>query len=169
VASRRVVELELDPPRLLVLALALVAVLAGAFWIGRATGGGAGPEREPRAAAEPEATEATDAGDVSETETIFDRAGDGGAVRELGRQVTGELALGGRFELDLGMADTRNEAERLRSEAARLDVPAVVVGAPGGKFRVAAGPFSTRSQAEQAAGRLREELAREVVIRSSED
>jgi hypothetical protein len=169
VASRRVVELELDPPRLLALALAVVAALAGAFWIGRATGGGAAPAREPRAAAERGVTEATEAGDVSETETIFDRAGDGGAVRELGRQVTGELALGGRFELDLGVVDTRNEAERLRSEAARLDVPAVVVGAPGGKFRVAAGPFSTRSQAEQAAGRLRDELTREVAIRSSED
>jgi cell division protein FtsN len=48
-------------------------------------------------------------------------------------------------------------------------VPAVVVGASGGRFRVAAGPFSSRRQAEQAASRLRDELDREITLRASED
>lgn len=165
--ERRVVELELDPPRLLALGLVVVAVLAGAFWIGRATGGGeatrpSGPE-QARAKTAP-----TDAGDVSDTATIFDRAGGEDAVRELGRQVTGELTLGGRFELDLGVVDSRAAAERLKSASAAANVPAVVVGAGDGRFRVAAGPFSSRRQAEQAAGRLREELGREVAVRAAE-
>jgi hypothetical protein len=164
-----VLEIELDPPRLLVLLLVALAALAAAFWVGRATIDGAAPEGRSRAAAAESESEPTPAGDVSETETIFDRAGEGGAVRELGRQVTGELALGGRYELDLGVVDDRQAAERLRAAASGADVPAVVVGAPDGRFRVAAGPFSSRGQAQEAASRLRRELDRDVTVRASED
>jgi cell division protein FtsN len=164
-----VFEIELDPPRLLVLGLVVVAALVGAFWVGRATTEGEAAEPRARAAQSRSEAEPTMAGDVSESETIFDRAGEGGAVRELGRQVTGELALGGRYELDLGVAETRKAAERLKAAASAQDIPAVVVGAPDGRFRVAAGPFSSRRQAQQAARRLGQELGREVTVRSSED
>ena len=167
--ERRVLEIELDPPRLLVLLLVVLAALSAAFWVGRATTGDAAPEGRSRAAVTQAESEPTSAGDVSESETIFDRAGEGGAVRELGRQVTGELALGGRYELDLGVVDTRQAAERLKAAASGQDVPAVVVGAPDGRFRVAAGPFSSRGQAEEAARQLRRELDRDVVVRASED
>lgn len=166
--ERRVVELELDPPRLTAVLVAACVLLVAAFWFGRYTAGG--PHSGDAAGRPPVGQEETvpvTEEDIAGTETIFDRAGEGGAVRELGRQVTGELSLGGRFEIDLGVVSGRAEAERVKAAANGAGVPAVVVGAEGGRLRVAAGPFASRRQAEEAAAALRRELERGVEILSA--
>lgn len=137
------IELTLDLPRLLLLVAVAVLLLAAAFAVGRVTA----PTSVPAAATT--RSGGAPAGEEVGAGTIFDRTGE----RADHRQVTNEVAATGGFELDLGTVSDRTIAERRRQEVAARGITAVVVSSAGG-FRVAAGPFTTRRDAELAAARL---------------
>lgn len=158
--SAKTLEFELDLPRLLIGGAIIAVILITTFAIGRYT---ATPDagEGARAGADLDAPETYE--DIGESDTLFDRD-DGGVAREPGRQLTSEKSQGGSFEVHLGQAAGRADAERVRASAARLGVPAMVVRAPGGVYRIAAGPFSTRADADRAAARLRTALSRDAVV-----
>jgi cell division protein FtsN len=158
----REIELELDLPRLVILAVVAVVVVGGAFLLGRGTAPEA-PARGTTIAAPSDAEPTYE--DIEESEGVFDRVG-AGIEREPGRQVTQEPSIGGRFELDLGTLPDRRAAERLRAQASELGVPTLVArDAASGRYRVVAGPFSSRGSATRSAERLRRELGRAIEVR----
>ncbi|MDH3283248.1 MAG: SPOR domain-containing protein [Acidobacteriota bacterium] len=165
--ARRIVEIELDLPRLAFGAFLLIVAIVAAFFVGRAVGRRAGAGGGPAAAtvAGGAASGSQTVEDVSGGKGLFDRVGDGGTERVPGRQVTEEAALAGGLELDLGTAPSRNEAERIKALASSLGWPAVVAGDARGGYRVAAGPFATRQEAQRAARQLEEALGRPVALR----
>jgi len=149
----RIVEIEFDGIRLLLLAAVAGVLLAGAFWLGRWTA-----PAEPRGTGGATAAGASAPGPgapvvepVEQGETVFDRAG-ATAEREPGRQVTGERTLG-RFLLDCGVRDTRAAAERVRAALEQAGLPADVIRGADGRYRTLCGPFSTRDAAGRAARR----------------
>jgi cell division septation protein DedD len=165
--GRREIEFELDLPRLLLVVVVAAVALTGAFFAGRLS------VEAPEAPAAV-LTPGSDPGDaerereeLGEGGGLFDRADDS-IQREPGRQVTEERSLGGRFEVDLGRVAGRREAENLRAAAEKQGVPAMVLGAPGGGYRVAGGPFAEREQAERAARRLSSALGREAAVVEAE-
>lgn len=139
-----------------VLALVLLGLLAFLGWqilsTGRATPtpalvGGAEATRAP--ASTPGEPPVEDIG-----ETVFDRAGpargEGGGAP---KQVTPEASRAGEFEVDLGTAPTRPDAERIARLVASTGARAAVIGDPAG-YRIVAGPFATREEAQAAAAKL---------------
>lgn len=165
--GRREVELEFDLPRLLLLGAVAVLALGAAFFAGRLSVDEAPtPTRAFPSESGPEDA-ARQREELGEGGGLFDRA-DESIQREPGRQVTEERSLGGRYEVDLGRASGRQEAERLRAAAEKQGVPAMILGAPGGGYRVAGGPFAERSQADRAARRLSSALGREVAVVEAE-
>lgn len=126
-------EFSLDMPRLVLLLAVFGLLLATAFVAGRISAPTSAPA--PRDGSERSAGSE----DASGT-TIFDR--DPAAPR-------------GGFELDLGGWSERAAAEARRTAAHAAGVEAVVSRAADGSYRVAAGPFTTRAEAERLASRLR--------------
>jgi hypothetical protein len=162
--KRREIEVELDLPRLILLGVILAVTISLAFLAGRATV----PDAPSAARAESAGGGPTDSAssyeDVGGGKSLFDRTDDT-VERELGRQVTPETSLGGGFEVDLGRTRGRAGAERLRRQAGELGVPTAIARDVGGRYRVAAGPFSTREDAREAAQRLARELGRDTTVR----
>ncbi|UCF68848.1 MAG: SPOR domain-containing protein [Acidobacteriota bacterium] len=160
----RVVEIELDSARIIALVGVFAACLGAAFLLGRATGraGGATIDDGSVASSAPVAVPQTE--EIDQAIGVFDRTGEQGAPREAGRQTTAEPSLGAMFEVDLGSASSRAEADQLQRRIAEAGLPPLVVGRPGGGYRIAAGPFSARSDAEEAAQRLRELLDRDARV-----
>ncbi len=158
----RIVEWEFDLPRMVVLGGAIIILLVAAFFAGRMSA-----ERQVRSVApgvRQAASVATEGRFAAGRGSIFDEADGGGAPRSLGRQVTAETSLGGAFEVDLGTAASRAAADSLRREASKAGLPAMVVGAGGGSYRVVAGPFTTRLEARKAADRLAKILKRDLTV-----
>ena len=166
--GQREVEFELDLPRMILLAVVALVALAGAFFAGRMS---VSVDDAPARVAFPSEGGPSDAAreseELGEGAGLFDRADDE-IQREPGRQVTEERSLGGRWDVDLGRVAGRRDAERLRAAAEKLGVPAMVLSASGGGYRVAAGPFAEKSAAESAARRLRGELGRETSVVEAE-
>ena len=167
--GQKEIEFEFDLPRILLLGVVALLALAAAFFAGRlsvdeapasarSAGFESGVEREDAAREREE---------LGEGGGLFDRA-DESIQREPGRQVTEERSLGGRYEIELGRVAGRQEAERLRAEAEKLGIPAMVLSAPGGGYRVAGGPFAEKAAAERAAGRLSRALGREAAVVEAE-
>ncbi len=163
--ERRYVEFELTGRRLAVLAVVIIAAglaLLGARACARRGGGSAAGAAGAGGAAEGAQgrVESIDKG-----ATIFDRAGGGAAPPAPVRQVTREGALAGAFELDLGSAKTRQDAERIAALSRSIGVAASVVGQPDGSYRVAGGPFKTEAEARRQASKLAALLGRDVRVR----
>ena len=99
--------------------------------------------------------------DVGAQGNVFDRGGAESLDRS--RQVTRE-AGGSGLELDLGDYTLRDAAERVRAAAKSAGFEANVVIVPGttARFRVVAGPFANRAEADRAAGTLGRILGRPV-------
>ncbi len=158
---RRTVDIELDGPRLALLAAVIVVVLVTVFAAGRLTApanGGLASKLDGGIA-----DAAPVHADVGESASIFDRD-DAAIAREPGRQVVAESSRGGEFEVLLGVVPGRSAADAMREAAARAKVPAMVVRERGGGYRVSAGPFSSRADADRAASRLRTELGHGVTV-----
>ncbi len=158
--GERVVELEFDLLRLVFFFAAFAALVAGAFFAGRWSTGGQAVAAAPARATHSEASEGSFAPGSG---SLFDEAG-GATPRELGRQITEEISLGGGFEIDLGTVRSRAQAERIRALAEKEGVRALIVGAGRGVYRVAGGPFTRRAEAEQAARTLAKVLGRNVPV-----
>jgi len=163
--SRRPVEIDLDAPRLALVAAGLVLLFLAGFWAGRVTAptGEAAAVRGPAGGSAPAASE--DEEDLSAERNLFDEVGAGGAVRDPRLQAVPEPTLRGGFELDLGTWKGRGDAEAVVRRARGAGVPALVAGAPGGGYRVVGGPFSDRAAAEAAARKLARLLGRPVRVR----
>lgn len=159
-SERRGVEFELSGRTLAALAGILVLVAGAGFWALRGGGDRAG---------EPGGT-TPGAGPTLETlpreGALFDRTGEGAPARDASRQVTHETATAGRFELDLGRAATREDAERIAGLATTAGVRAAIVLAPQGGYRVAAGPFATEDEARKTAATLARILGQDVTYRA---
>ncbi len=160
--ERRYVEFELTGRRLAVLAVVIIA--AGLAVLG--------PRACARRGAESPAGVAGAAGgtaggveSIDKGATIFDREGGGAAAPAPARQVTREGALAGVFELDLGAAKTREDAERIAALSRSIGVAASVVRQPDGSYRVAGGPFKTEAEARRQASKLAALLGRDVRLR----
>ncbi|GEM_PF-5946285 len=162
--SRRPVEIDLDAPRLALVAAGLALLFLAGFWIGRATAPRDAAVPAPAAApAVPGAAGAEE--DIAAARNIFDETGAGAAVRDPRLQATEEPSLRGSFELDLGSWKSRGDAEAVVRRARGAGVPALVAGAPGGGYRVVGGPFADRAGAEAAARKLSRLLGRPVRVR----
>ncbi len=166
-SGRREIEFEFDLPRLLLLAVVGVLALGAAFFAGRLSVDEAPSSRPAFSSESGPADAARESEELGEGGGLFDRT-DAAIQREPGRQVTEERSLGGRYEVDLGLVTGRRDADRLRASAEKQGVPAMVLGAPGGGYRVAAGPFAEKGAAEAAARRLRDALGREARVVESE-
>ncbi|MDQ7006856.1 MAG: SPOR domain-containing protein [Acidobacteriota bacterium] len=160
------IDVELDTLRLLALAALALAALAGAFWLGRWTA--PRPARVESAGVTHAETGAAGA-EALAGETLFDAAGEGGAVREPGRQVTAEPSRRGRWEVQVGRSAGRRGAEALQRACRQAGVPALLVRHPDGTYGVIGGPYQSQREARRAADRLGRVLGRKVsVARSAE-
>jgi len=154
---RRSVEFSLGARHVLLAALLVAAgIIAARVWTGRPPDRGTTGARQGAGASRVE--------DVGDRGTVFDREGAGGAKPAPGRQVAPGGAARGSWELDLGAAADREEAERIAGLVRELGFRAHAVRAGSG-HRIAAGPFDSEAEARRAAERLRDALKRVVYVR----
>lgn len=156
---RRFVEFELTGGRLLILAGVAAAALLAVLGLRSC----ARDRAEAGARLGPDVPAPVE--NIDARATIFDREGTAGAAPAPGRQVTGSGAVAGQFELDLGAAPTRADAERIAALARSTGVQAGAVRQASGAYRVVAGPFKSEAEARQHASRLSAMLKRDVRVR----
>lgn len=164
----RVIEFELNLASLALGAAVLLALLGGAFLLGR----GSLPESPVRSGgggSAPRANGSAAGGGVEQlgAATVFDDAGEGEKNRAPQFQVTREASRSGRFGLEIGRASTRVVAGKLEEAARSAGVPAAVVADGRGGYLVTGGPYTTRVEADRAGARLGKLLGRPVTVRES--
>ena len=158
---RREIEFEISSRRLVAAGVALVVIAAAlAYALLRVrhvpeSGQGAAAAR---GAAAVEA--------LGRKATLFDREGEGGAEPDPSRQVTASGGRESRFELDLGTAATRAEADALQKAAEAAGCRALVALDPSGRYKVVGGPYPREPEARAAAARVAARLGREVPVRA---
>jgi hypothetical protein len=154
---RRSIEFSLGARHVLLAALLVAAgIIAARVWTARSPDRSVAGARRGSGAARVE--------DVGDGATVFDREGGAsGAKPAPGRQVAPGAARG-TWELDLGAAADREEAERIAGQVRELGFAAHAVRTRA-EHRIAAGPFENEADARRAAERLREALKRAVYVR----
>ncbi|MCU0230616.1 MAG: SPOR domain-containing protein [Acidobacteria bacterium] len=166
----RVFEFELNLLSLALVAAALLALLGGAFVLGRASvpGESARAGDAVRGAVPGRAAGATGGGvEQIGPGTIFDSAGEGERNRAPQFQVTREGSRAGRFTLEIGRASSRVVAGKFEEAARSAGVPAAVVTDGRGGYLVTGGPYTSRADADRAGARLGKLLGRSVTVRES--
>jgi hypothetical protein len=165
----RVIEFELNLYSVALLAGVLLALLGGAFVLGRASAPEAAPAASTARRPGPGGGAGAPGGSVEQlgAATIFDDAGAGEKNRAPQYQVTRENSRAGRFSLEVGKASTRVVAGKLEEAARSAGVPAAVVADGQGSYLVTGGPYTTRADAERAAARLGALLGRPVAVREA--
>lgn len=164
----RVIEFELNLASVALGAAVLLALLGGAFLLGRSSAPAAvalaGPGRSaPRGGSDAAGSGVEQLG----AGTIFDDAGEGEKNRAPQFQVTREASRSGRFALEIGRASTRVVAGKLEEAARSAGVPAAVVADGRGGYLVTGGPYTARVEADRAAARLGKLLGRPVTVRET--
>ena len=162
----RVIEFELNLVSLALGAAVLLALLGGAFFLGRASVE-TGPGRAISSPARGSGPGAAGSVEQLGSATLFDDAGEGEKNRAPQFQVTREASRSGRFALDIGRASTRVVASKLEDAARSAGVPATVVADGKGGYLVSGGPYATRLEADRAGARLGKLLGRPVTVRES--
>lgn len=165
----RIVEFELNLVTLALGAAVLLALLGGAFLLGRASVSPAPALPSATRGSGPGAGGSAAGNGVEQlgAATIFDDAGEGEKNRAPQFQVTREASRSGRFALEIGRASTRVVAGKLEEAARSAGVPAAVVADGKGGYLVTGGPYSTRLEADRAGARLGKLLGRPVTVREA--
>lgn len=162
--SPRVFEWEMDLPRVVFVGILALGALLAAFALGRWTSPKAPETLFATSPASSHAAEDTTVRDISDEATIFDRAGEGAAERASDRQITPEVLSEGRYEVEVGVTAKRSQAEAWRARLKQLGLDSYVVHAGQGRYRVAAGPFETETEAERVSRRLTKVLGRSMRV-----
>lgn len=165
----RVVEFELNLFSLALGAAVLLALLGGAFLLGRAAVSPAPALSSAGRGPAPGVGGNAGGGGVEPigSATIFDDAGNEEKNRAPQFQVTREASRSGRFALEIGKASTRVVAGKLEEAARSAGVPAAVVADGKGGYLVTGGPYATRAEADRAGARLGTLLGRPVPVREA--
>jgi cell division septation protein DedD len=160
-------ELRLEGALLAVAGGVLVALLVGAFQLGRVVERSNAPASSRAAAADPLANAEQDAVDASEKLTFFDTLSGPGKEAEPARQAnspgpsqsTAEVPITpGPWFVQVFVGRDRQAAEEvvrsLRAKRYPVRIDAVAEGASGRLFKVRVGGFATKEAADQGADRI---------------
>jgi cell division septation protein DedD len=161
-------ELRLEGGLLALAVGALLALLVGAFQLGRVVERWNAPARESASSSEAPGGAERDSADATEKLTFFDTLSGGGKEAEPARQAQSKPAVGapppahtapGPWFVQVFVGRDRQAAEdvvrSLREKQYPVRIDAVAEGSSGSLFKVRVGGFPTKEAADQGALRLR--------------